>query len=407
MILAYSSEVRAFGDDEVELLSKLAGNLSYGIVSLRTEAERARAAEALRWSNRQLRALSDCNQALIRATDEVALVQQICQIIVEEAGYRLAWVGYAEQDADKTVRPFAQAGFDEGFLKAANITWADDERGRGPTGTCIRTGQIQIGKNFATDPDLAPWREAALLRGYASGVCIPLVAGGKPFGALAIYSSTIEAFKDEEVRLLSELAGDLSYGIVSLHTEAERARAAEALRWSNRRLRTLSDCNQALVHATDEVALVQQICRIVVEEAGYRLAWVGYAEQDAAKTVRPVAQAGFDEGFLKTASITWADDERGRGPTGTCIQTGQIQIEKNFATDPDLAPWREAARRRGYASSAAIPLMDAGTPIGALTIYSSEAGAFGDEEVGLLSELAGDLGLRHRVPAHAGRAQAG
>ena len=215
---AHSRQRRVFSPDEVNFLQAVANVLGMAI-------ERRRAEERLRRVNRAHRALSTSNEALVRATDESALLRQICRIIVEEAGYRLCWVGYAEQDAAQTVRPIAQAGFDEGYLKSANITWADSERGRGPTGTCIRTGQIQIAKNIATDPRLAPWRADALQRGYASSIAIPLMAEGKPFGALTIYSSEIEAFGDEEVRLLTELAGDLGYGIVSLRTQAERKEA--------------------------------------------------------------------------------------------------------------------------------------------------------------------------------------
>jgi PAS domain S-box-containing protein len=215
---AHSRHRRVFTPDEVDFLQAVANVLGMAI-------DRGHAEERLRRINRAHRALSTCNQALVRATDESALVQQICQIIVEEAGYRLCWVGYAEQDAARTVRPIAQAGFEEGYLKVAKITWADSERGRGPTGTCIRTGQIQIAKNIATDPRLAPWRADARQRGYASSIAIPLLAEGKPFGALMIYSSEIDAFADEEVRLLTELAGDLGYGIVSLRTQAERKRA--------------------------------------------------------------------------------------------------------------------------------------------------------------------------------------
>ena len=215
---AHSRRRRAFTGDEVNFLQAVANVLGMAI-------ERRRAEERLRRVNRAHRALSKSNEALVRTTDESTLLRQICQIIVEEAGYRLCWVGYAEQDAARTVRPIAHAGLDEGYLKAANITWADTERGRGPTGTCIRTGQIQIAKNIATDPQLAPWRADALQRGYASSIAIPLAADGQPFGALSIYSSEVEAFGDEEVRLLTELAGDLGYGIVSLRTQAERKRA--------------------------------------------------------------------------------------------------------------------------------------------------------------------------------------
>ena len=136
--------------------------------------ERRRAEEALLRSNRQLRALIDCNQALVRATDEVALVQRICEIFVEEAGYRLAWVGYAEQDAARAVRFIAHAGGDDGYLKTANITWADDsKRGRGLGGLCIRTGETQISQDIATDPRMAPWRDAALQRGGLTPLASP------------------------------------------------------------------------------------------------------------------------------------------------------------------------------------------------------------------------------------------
>ena len=215
---AHSRRPRLFTGDEVNFLRAVANVLGMAI-------ERRRGEERLRRVNRAHRALSTSNEALVRATDESALLQQICRIIVEEAGYRLCWVGYAERDAARTVRPIAQAGFDEGYLTAANISWADTERGRGPTGTCIRAGEIQIAKNIATDPRLAPWRADALRRGYASSIAIPLVAEGQPFGALTIYSSEVEAFGAEEVRLLTELAGDLGYGIVSLRTQAERRRA--------------------------------------------------------------------------------------------------------------------------------------------------------------------------------------
>ena len=83
------------------------------------------------------------------------------QDYLEIGGYRLAWVGLAEQDEEKTVRPVGCAGFEEGYLGSVNISWADTETGQGPTGQAIRTGQTSIVKNMATDPTYAPWREEA------------------------------------------------------------------------------------------------------------------------------------------------------------------------------------------------------------------------------------------------------
>lgn len=172
----------------------------------------------------------------------------------------------------------------------------------------------------------------------------------------------------------------------------DRKLAEQELLRVNRTLQTLSKCNQLLVKAEDENSLLQGICRSIVETVGFRLAWVGYAEHDEARSVRPVAQAGYEEGYLETLKLTWADTPRGHGPTGTAIRTGKPAIASNILTDPNFAPWREQAQKRGYASSIALPLFINGqTTLGALNIYSEDANAFGVEESKLLSELAADL----------------
>ena len=219
---------------EVEFASD--GRAVNGIGTVQDITERKRAQEELLRINRAHRALSSCNEALIRATQESAWLNQVCRIIVNEAGYRFCWVGHAEHDGAKSVTAVAQAGVDEGYLEAVNVTWADTERGRGPTGTCVRTGQAQIVKNTATDPTFAPWRAQALKRGYASLIAIPLLVGGEPFGALSIYAAEPEAFRDEEVTLLTELAGDLGYGVTTLRVRAEQQRAEEEIRTLNAEL---------------------------------------------------------------------------------------------------------------------------------------------------------------------------
>lgn len=179
--------------------------------------------------NRALRLLSDSNMALVHAEDEYKLLAEICRLCVERGGYLMAWVGYAEEDAEKTVRPVAQSGYEEGYLDSIKITWADTELGRGPTGTAIRTGMPNINHNVLANPAMAPWREAAIKRGYQSSISLPLIAEAKVLGALTMYAREAEAFDPEEVQLLEELASDLAYGIVTLRTRAEHAAAKEKL----------------------------------------------------------------------------------------------------------------------------------------------------------------------------------
>ncbi|HXU94233.1 MAG TPA: EAL domain-containing protein [Gallionella sp.] len=179
--------------------------------------------------NRALKLLSDCNMTLVRAKEEHKLLSEICRLIVERGGYQMAWVGFAEQDAAKTVRPVAQAGYEEGYLDSVNVTWSDTERGQGPTGTAIRTGVTDINQDYLSNPRMAPWREAALKRGYQSSIALPLAGKERILGALTLYSPDPHAFNPAEVTLLEELANDLAFGIETLRARTEHRLTEEKL----------------------------------------------------------------------------------------------------------------------------------------------------------------------------------
>lgn len=171
-----------------------------------------------------------------------------------------------------------------------------------------------------------------------------------------------------------------------------------------RALKTLSVCNAALVHAQDEPALLRDICRAITETGGYVYAWIGYAEQDDAKRIKPVAQAGFENGFLEGLSPTWADNRDGRGPSGTAVREGAVVVTRDILNDPAVADasWRDAIATLGVGSIGAFPLMDGAETFGVLTIYSRERDAFDRDELMLLAEMAEDLNfgiltLRARV----------
>jgi PAS domain S-box-containing protein len=214
--------------------------------------------------NRTLKALSSSNQAMMRAVDEAGYLRDVCNVIVEDCGHAMVWIGYAEEDAEKSVRPVAHAGFEEGYLETLKLTWADTERGRGPTGTAIRTGKPATCSNVLTDPKFAPWREEASLRGYASSIVLPLVAGGKAFGAVNIYSKEADPFSEDEEKLLAELADDLAYGIGVLRARAAREKAEQALRESEEGYRSLFN------RMTEGFALHEVICDEKGEPCDYR-----------------------------------------------------------------------------------------------------------------------------------------
>ncbi len=175
--------------------------------------------------NRTLRAISNSNQAIMRATDEESFMKEACRIVVEDCGYKMVWVGLALEDTAKNVKPVAFSGFDKTYLDSLKITWADTERGQGPTGRAVRTGQPQFCQSMANDVLFKPWREEALKRGYASSAALPLKIGGKVIGVLTLYSTEPTVCSDEEIKLLTELASDFSQGMKILRIRKEKEQA--------------------------------------------------------------------------------------------------------------------------------------------------------------------------------------
>jgi PAS domain S-box-containing protein len=213
--------------------------------------ERKRAEEKLARLNQTLQTLNQCNQALVRATGEYELLRSVCQILVEVGGLRMAWVGYREFNEQKSVRPVAQAGYEDGYLEGVNVTWADTERGRGPAGTAIRRGAICSNRDILTDPRMAPWRAEALKRHYASSIALPLMSGNEAFGALSLYAAEPDAFNENTIEQFTDLANNLAYGVIALRTREQRRRAEEALRESEQRLQDIVDNTTSVVFVKD------------------------------------------------------------------------------------------------------------------------------------------------------------
>jgi len=194
--------------------------------------ERKRAEDALRRANRALRTLSAGNLALVRAANEDELLRAVTKVIVEEGGYRLAVVDYAEDDPEKSIMPKAWSGSEEGHYWMQGLSWADTEQGQLPVAKAIRNGTPQICHDIAGSQAFKPWKDTALARGYVSNIAMPLSGYGRTFGGLSIYSPEADAFDDEDVQLLVELANDLAYGIVTLRTRAAHEQQASLLRHS-------------------------------------------------------------------------------------------------------------------------------------------------------------------------------
>lgn len=191
--------------------------------------ERKLKEEALRKLNQTLAALGKSSKAMSQSKDEIEYLNQVCQIIVGDTDFAMVWIGFAEDDEAKNIRPMAHAGFNDQTLQSIQQRWDESKIGRGPTGTCIRTGQMSICNDIRTDPHFLPWREEALSYGLASSIVFPLKNSERTFGAISIYSKIPDSFHEAEIHLLSELANDLAQGINILRLRAAHQLAEIAL----------------------------------------------------------------------------------------------------------------------------------------------------------------------------------
>ena len=222
--------------------AEMIGRLSYSNIKLASALEeRRRAEESLGRLNRRLQAISNCNQILMRAMDEQTLLDDVCRIVCD-AGYRLVWVGYAEPDDAKILRPVAWAEPDGGPTAHAKLTWEEHPDLESPAGQAIRSGEVVCVPDIAATPQTTPWQEEALRHGYRSGIALPLKdETAQTFGVLKIYSSEPNAFTPDEIRLLEELAGDLAFGVTTLRSRGERKRTEQSLAAGEAKMRSILD----------------------------------------------------------------------------------------------------------------------------------------------------------------------
>jgi len=244
-------------------------------------------------------------------------------------------------------------------------------------------------------------RDTAILAVMTLLIFIGLSKGGdrlvlRPVEAL---TRTARQFAQGDLTARTQLSDrDDEFGLLAKSFDA----IAEDLQGVTRALRTLGASNQALLRAEDEKSLLTHMCKVAVKNGGYKIAWVGYAMDDAQKSVQPMAHTGNDDGALTKVRVSWGDNPEGQGIVGTAIRTGQPQIEQGIQSNPRFVPWRKFLRKLELGSACSLPLIIDGRPLGAITFYAAEADAFQQAEMAPLKELADDLAfgirtLRQRI----------
>ncbi|MGB7993909.1 response regulator [Methanoregula sp.] len=178
--------------------------------------------------------------------------------------------------------------------------------------------------------------------------------------------------------------------IHTIKSSVEKKRALETIFHLNRLYSVISRTNRAIIHIRDQQTLLDEACKIAVEEGKFLMAWIGMVNP-ATKEVRPVAAYGYEAGYLSLLSITVDNIPQGMGLTGSTIRECRPLVSNDIQSDPRMEKYREEASRRGYCSSAAFPISSGNTVVGAMRFYSNECNFFNDRELALLKELTDDI----------------
>jgi PAS domain S-box-containing protein len=197
-----------------------------------------RASERIRSLNRLYSVLSAANKAIVRIHNKSDFFSEICRILVETGGFRMAWIGLADPE-QKLINPVASSGYVKGYLKSAYISTEDLPRGRGPTGTAFREGKYNFSNDITRDPLMEPWRNNALQRGYLANGAFPFALGTKNAGVLSVYAPVTGFFDEQIVALMEELAFDISFALKTIDEKDGQKAAESALQASEQRFHSL------------------------------------------------------------------------------------------------------------------------------------------------------------------------
>jgi len=180
-------------------------------------------------------------------------------------------------------------------------------------------------------------------------------------------------------------------GILGLYWDiTERKQAEKRIAQLDRLKAVLSRVNSAIIHIPDQQNLLNEICRIAVEEGLFKLAWFGEVTPDG--SVQVVAKAGLT-GYIEGIPLSTHDEPAGRGPTGTAIRENRIVVIEDTLRDPLMAPWHDRAREFGLRYMAAFPLPVAGAVWGSFQVYAPHANFFDENEISLMTQVCEEISL--------------
>ncbi|MCP3394526.1 GAF domain-containing protein [Bradyrhizobium sp. CCGB12] len=231
ILLFLALEENTFTPDLVELLGRLAENVSFALDNFDRAEEKARTEAQKERLTRMFAALSATNEAIMRAKSRAELFDLVCLAASNGAKFTSTTIALASADTDQ-LKIVASAGPSSDTTRNVRLS-VDPERpeGRGMAGTAFRTRQPCISNDYLNDQRVSAFH--AIVRGdrARAGAAIPLIAHDQPVGVMIYMSTEQDTFTSEFVELLQRLADNVSFAMENFDRADEKHKADERIEY--------------------------------------------------------------------------------------------------------------------------------------------------------------------------------
>lgn len=169
-------------------------------------------------------ALTKINQAIIWLPTREELFKRVCQILVDEGGFHMAWIGWHDAKTHR-LTPVASWGEHSNYFNNIKI-YADDKRAvKRPINLALRSGEPCICNNMLEDHAMQVWCDDLVRLGFRASAAFPIQTKDKVSGILSVYTNQTMFFHDKEISLLAEAVGNISFSLENLEREEKRKQA--------------------------------------------------------------------------------------------------------------------------------------------------------------------------------------
>jgi diguanylate cyclase (GGDEF)-like protein len=389
VLMFFISKSWAADEEIIALMTRIAENVSVALDTFDRASEKARTEAQKERLARMLAALSETNEAIMRAKSRAELFDLVCEAAVRGAKFSSTTIALAEPDSE-FLRIVAAKGPNAEEMRDLEIAVTDRlPQGRGLAGTAFRTRQPCFSNDFRADERTKPWHDKARRSGMRSSAALPLLDGERVAGVLMFNSMELETFTPEFINLLQRLAENVAFALVNFDHADEKARTQKQKDRLTGMFEALSATNEAIMRVKTRAELFDLVCNAAVLGGMFTSATIALAVPGN-EFLKIAATKGVDNERMRTKCFAIsAELPEGRGLTGTSFRTRQPCIINDFLADERTAYFHQQAREDGTQSGASFPLLqEGGRAIGVLLFISRDRGAFTPDIVELLARLA-------------------